>query len=491
MTSANAPRIAVIGAGFAGLGMAYYLKRAGFDDFVVLEKAAGLGGVWRENTYPGAACDVPSHLYSFSFDPHYPWSSAFAPQREILAYLEHVARRHDLVRHIRFGREVTAATYDERRAVWSLTLACGAVEEYDVLIAGVGQLHRPALPAIPGRERFGGRAFHSACWDHGYDFAGTTVAAIGTGPSAIQYVPELAKKVARLHVFQRSPAWLVHKHDRAYTRLERWLLANWPWTHSLDRIRIYWYVEFVASVIQRRSAFHWLSKGMVRAIHEILLRRAVRDPALRAKLTPDFPIGCKRLQFSNDWFRTLAQPHVELVTTPIAAIDERGILGDDGVHRAVDAIVYGTGFAATELLAPLEVTGRAGVTLRERWRKGAEAYLGVAVDGFPNFFLLYGPNTNLGVGTIVYMLERQQRYVVKCLAWLRGQRLRSLEVRADAQRAFNDELVRRSARLVYLGGCNSWYLTGGRNTQNWVGYMTEYGWRMRTPRREHFVAVPA
>ena len=485
MNARTTPTVAVIGAGFAGLGMGHYLKRAGIDSFTIHEKSSDLGGVWRENTYPGAACDVPSHLYSFSFDPHYAWSSAFGPQREILDYLRGVARKHDLERHIRYGRELVAADYDEPNARWTLTFADGAIEHADVLVTGVGQLHRPSTPAIPGLEKFRGRAFHSARWDHDYDFDGKRVASLGTGPSAIQYVPELAKRAAKLHVFQRSPAWCVHKHDRAYTRLERWLLENFPWTHTLDRLRIYWYVEFVASVVQRRSPFHGVSKAMVGLIHSILLRGAVKDPALRAKLTPDFAIGCKRLLFSNDWFATLARPHVELVTDEIAAIDETGVVTADGAHRAVDAIVFGTGFEATRFLAPMRITGRGGAVLEERWAHGAQAYYGLAVHGFPNLFLLYGPNTNLGVGTIVYMLERQQRYVARCVAELANGR-RSLEVREDAQREFNAELERRSARLTYVAGCNNWYLTEGRNTQNWVGYMSEYGWRLRRPRLDHY-----
>ena len=485
------PSIAIIGAGFSGLGMAYYLRKAGFDSFVIYEKAGDLGGTWRENTYPGAACDVPSHLYSFSFDPHYAWSTAYGPQSEILDYLHQLARKHDLLRHIRHGREVAGAKFDEARGIWTLRFADGQSAEAQVLITGVGQLHRPAFPKVPGIERFKGRAFHSARWEHDYDFTGKTVASIGTGPSAIQYVPELAKSVKQLHVFQRSPAWCVHKIDRTYTRPERWLLKHWPWTHTLDRLRIFWYVEFVASVIQKHSLFHWFSNGLVRLVHWILLRRNVPDPALRAKLTPDFPVGCKRLLFSNDWFKTLAQPQVELVTDAITAIDETGVTTADGRHRSVDAIVYGTGFTATQFLAPMDFRGRGGASLRERWQSGADAYLGMTVADFPNFFILYGPNTNLGVGTIIYMLERQQRYVVKCLELLRDRKLRYLDVQPEAQRAFNQELAERSRELVYLGGCNSWYLTDGRNTQNWVGYMTEYGWRLRRPRLQDYTLVPA
>jgi cation diffusion facilitator CzcD-associated flavoprotein CzcO len=485
------PVIAIIGSGFGGLGMGYYLKKAGIESFTIFEKAEELGGVWRENTYPGAACDVPSHLYSFSFDPHYPWSSAFGPQREILDYQRHLAHKYDLRRHIRFNREVAGADFDQGRGIWKLRFTDGEVFEAHVLISSVGQLHRPALPKIKGLETFKGRAFHSARWEHDYDFSGKTVASIGTGPSAIQYVPELAKQVKQLYVFQRSPAWCVHKIDRQYTRPERWLLTHWPWTHTLDRIRIFWYVEFVASVIQTNSIMNWLTRSFVRFVHWLLLWINVKDPALRKKLTPTFPIGCKRLLFSNDWFKTLAQPQVELVTEIPVEITADSVISADGKRRKVDAIVCGTGFTATQFLAPMEIRGLDGQSLRERWSNGAQGYFGVAVSGFPNFFTIYGPNTNLGIGTIIFMLERQQRYIVQCIELLRDRGLRYLDVRAETQREFNDELERRSRKLVYGGGCNSWYLTNGRNTNNWVGYMTEYGWRLRKPKLEHYTLTPA
>ena len=490
MPESNAPSIAIVGAGFAGLGMGYYLKKSGIESFTIFEKAGDVGGVWRENTYPGAACDVPSHLYSFSFDPHYPWSTAFGPQREILDYQRQLARKYNLLRHIRFGREIAGARFDAARGVWTIRCSDGEIVEAQVLITAVGQLHRPALPDVPGMETFAGPSFHSAKWDHGVDLAGKVVASIGTGPSAIQYVPEIAKRVRHLHVFQRTPAWCLHKSDRVYTRPERWLLRTWPWTHTLDRLRIFWYIEFVASVIQRNSLFHGLSKRIVRLIHQILLRRNVADPALRAQLTPDFPVGCKRLLFSNDWFRTLTRPNVELVTTAIVEITPTGIVTADGRHRPVDAIVYGTGFATAHFLAPMDIVGRGGASLRERWKAGADAYLGMTVADFPNFFMLYGPNTNLGIGTMLFMLERQQRYVVRCIEALRDRGLRSLEVRADAQKAFNAELQRRGADLVYFGGCKSWYIVNGRNTQNWIGYMTEYGRRVRRPRFDHYELTP-
>jgi cation diffusion facilitator CzcD-associated flavoprotein CzcO len=485
------PSIAIIGAGFGGLGMAYYLLKAGITTFTIFEKATDLGGVWRENTYPGAACDVPSHLYSFSFEPHYPWSRAYGPQRDILDYQHLVAKKYGILPRIRFGAQVLGAEFDEPRGMWKIWLTNGNYFEAQVLISAVGQLHRPSYPAVPGIERFAGTSFHSANWNHEYDFMGKAVASIGTGPSAIQYVPEIATHVDKLYVFQRSPAWCVPKFDREYTRLEKWLLTNWPWTHTLDRLRIFWYAEFVASVIQTRSWLSRIAKPIAYALARLLLRIQVKDPELRAKLTPTFPIGCKRLLFSNDWFRTLADPKVELVTEPVTEITETGVVTADGQHRQVDAIVYGTGFTATQFLAPMDFKGLGGALLSERWQAGAQAYLGVAIAGFPNFFVLYGPNTNLGVGTIIFMLERQQRYVTQCIEMLRDQGLRYLDVRPEAEQAFKDEIDRRSSELVYVGGCNSWYLTNGRNTNNWVGYMTEYGRRLHKPSLEAYNLVPA
>lgn len=482
----QAPTIAIIGSGFGGLGLGYYLKQAGIDSFTIFEKATDLGGVWRENTYPGAACDIPSHLYSFSFEPHYPWSYRYGHQHEILDYQHHVARKHDLNRHIRFNHEMKEADFDETRGIWTLHFADGSCFEANVLISAVGQLHRPQLPNIKGLERFKGPAFHSARWDHRFNYQDKTVAVIGTGASAVQFVPRLAEQVKQLHVFQRSPAWCIPKFDRKYYRWERWLLTHVPFLHDFDRIRIFWYVELVASVIQKGSILNRVTQLLARGVSSLLMRLQVRDPVLRKKLTPNFPIGCKRLLLSNEWLKTLAKANVEVVTEGITEITESGIVTSDGRERKVDAIVYGTGFAATEFLAPMTLRGLGGTPLRERWKEGAEAYFGVTVSDFPNFFMLYGPNTNLGVGTIIFMLERQQRYIVRCIQQIRQRGLRYMDISAQAEREYNEELTRRNKDLVYIGGCNSWYITNGHNTNNWVGYMTEYGRRMRKPVMEHY-----
>ena len=477
--------IAIIGAGFGGLGMGYYLKQAGLTSFTIYEKAHDVGGVWRENDYPGAACDAASHLYSFSFAQDYPWSCRFGKQAEILDYQRRVARDHGLLEHVRFGRELAAADFDEARGRWVLRFTDGAQTEARILVSAVGQLHRPAYPKIPGLDSFRGTAFHSARWNHEYDFRGKTVAVIGTGASAVQFVPEIAREVARLHVFQRSPGYVVNKIDRPFFAWEKLALARLPLLRLLDRLRLFCYYEFAGSAFFSDNGVSKLALAWGRWLFRRQLKRQVPDPALRAKLTPDFPLGCKRTLLSKDWLPALARANVEVVTDPITEVTPAGIRTADGRERAVDAIVYGTGFAATQFLAPMQVTGRGGARLDQRWRDGAEAYLGMAVADFPNFFVLYGPNTNLGGGSIIYMLEAQQKYVAQCAQRIAARCSQSdgwLELNPEVQREFNAWIRERNAHGAYEGGCRSWYTTAdGRNTNNWVSYMRDYARRTRRP----------
>jgi cation diffusion facilitator CzcD-associated flavoprotein CzcO len=490
--NSRSPRIAIIGGGFAGLGTGYYLKQAGIDSFTIYEKTAAAGGVWRENTYPGAACDVPSHLYSFSFEPHYPWTRRYGGQAEILEYQRHVARKYDLERHFRFGREVAGAEYDSARGLWKVAFTDGEITEAEILVSAVGQLHRPAYPDIPGLQYFTGKAFHSARWDHACDFRGKTVAVIGSGASAVQFVPELVKQAGKLYLFQRSPGWCIPKFDRAFNGFERWLLDSFPLVYDLDRRRIFWVIEFLASAMIRRGLLSRLADAVLRLMARVLMLVQVRDAALRRKLTPDFPVGCKRTLLSNDWLRALARPNVEVVSERISEVTTDGVKTEDGTLRDADIIVYGTGFAASQFLAPMDLKGAAGQSLRTLWRDGAEAYLGVSVAGFPNFFMLYGPNTNLGAGSIIYMLEAQGRYIAQCAQLLQARKLKSLEVKDEAQRQYNAEVQQRNRGTTYESGCHSWYIgPDGRNTNNWVGYMTEYGRRMQEPVLENYTLVAA
>ena len=487
MTPASPPlQVLVIGAGFGGLGLSVQLQRAGVTDYLVLEKADDVGGCWRDNTYPGAACDVPSHLYSFSFAPRPQWSRKYAPQGEIFAYLRDVAERFDLRRNIRFGREVAEARFDEAAGQWEVRTTGGEVYRARALVSACGQLNRPAYPRVPGLERFGGVAFHSARWRHDVPLAGKRVGVIGTGASAIQLVPEVAKEAARLHVFQRSAPYVIAKADRPYRRWELAALARVPgllrlsrlWTYLRHEVRV---VAFAFLPVLMR-AYAW-SFGR----H---LARQVPDAALRTRVTPDYPMGCKRVLISNDWYAALARPNVEVVDAGLREVTERGVVTADGVERELDVLIYGTGFTATDFLAPMRVVGRGGRELNAAWREGAEAYLGVAVSGFPNLFLLYGPNTNLGHNSIVYMLESQFRYVLSGLRLLqRGARF--LDVREAPQRGFNAWVQRALGRSVWGGGCTSWYKTAeGKNTNNWPGFTFDYRLRTRAVRAADHDIVP-
>ncbi|MBY4721949.1 MULTISPECIES: flavin-containing monooxygenase [Burkholderia] len=466
----------IIGAGFAGIGMAIALQRAGIHDFAIVERSHDVGGVWRDNRYPGAACDVPSHLYSFSFEPNPAWSRVFAPQPEIHAYLQHCARKYGLARYLRFGAEVTHARYDEAAALWRVTLADGTTLSAAVLVSGTGQLSRPALPDLPGIDTFRGRAFHSAHWDHDYSLAGKRVAVVGTGASAIQFVPAIAGDVKQLVVFQRSPAYVMPRPDRAYRPWEQALFRRLPWAMKLHRASIYLRYESRAIAFTR---LHKLMKVAVGRPFHTLLARDVPDPALRAQLTPDYPIGCKRILLSSDYLAAMSRDNVELVTQRIRRVTEDGIETVDGVQHPVDAIVYGTGFAATAFLSPMRITGRDGLDLNDAWRRGAQAYLGLTVPGFPNFFMLYGPNTNLGHNSIVYMLESQIAHVMRCLHTMRRDGAREIDVDARRYRRFNVHVQQRLEGSVW-NSCKSWYVdASGHNSTNWPGFTLTYRWITR------------
>ncbi|RQS03386.1 steryl acetyl hydrolase [Burkholderia sp. Bp9002] len=475
--NAAAPLAAIIiGAGFAGIGMAIALQREGMHDFVILERSHDVGGVWRDNSYPGAACDVPSHLYSFSFEPNPRWSRTFAPQPEIHAYLQHCARKYGLARHLRFGAEVAHARYDEPHALWRVTLADGTELSAALLVSGTGQLSRPALPTLPGMETFRGHAFHSAHWDHAYPLAGKRVAVVGTGASAIQFVPAIAGAVKSLTVFQRSPAYLMPRPDRPYRRWEQALFRRLPWAMKLHRASIYLRYESRAIAFTRFNGLMDVAVG--RPFHT-LLSRQVPDATLRERLTPDYPIGCKRILLSSDYLTAISRPDVELVTQGIRRVTEHGIETADGTHHPVDAIVYGTGFAATEFLSPMRITGRGGLDLNDAWRRGAQAYLGMTVPGFPNFFMLYGPNTNLGHNSIVYMLESQIAHVMRCVRAMRQAGASAIDVDAGRYRRYNVHVQQRLAGSVW-SGCKSWYVdAAGHNSTNWPGFTLTYRWLAR------------
>lgn len=479
-------RVIIIGSGFAGLGLAMQLLKAGEDDFLLLEKAGEVGGTWRDNSYPGAACDVPSHLYSFSFEPRQHWSRKFAPQAEIHDYILQCVNKYHLRPHIRLNSEVEGAEFDKARGIWQVRLADGEYLEAQVLVSACGQLNRPAYPQLPGIERFAGEAFHSARWRHDLDLRGKRVAVIGTGASAIQFVPQIQPQVAHLSLFQRSAAYVLPKPDRAYRGWEIALMRRVPLVQRCDRLIKYLHHEGRALAF---ISFPWLMK-LFRSGFTRHLARQVPDTAKRAQLQPDYPMGCKRILISNDYFPALAQANVSIVGSAICAVCEHGLVTADGREHPCDVLIYGTGFTATDFLAPMRIVGRDGLDLNQAWQSGAEAYKGISVSGFPNLFVLYGPNTNLGHNSILYMLESQFAYVLGCLGALREQGLRYLDLKPEVQRRFNHDLQAATHRTIWEQGCSSWYKTAsGKHTNNWPGFTFTYRLQTRTPELNDYECV--
>jgi cation diffusion facilitator CzcD-associated flavoprotein CzcO len=469
--------VVIVGSGFSGLCMAIKLREEGRRSFVVLEKDGGLGGTWRANHYPGCACDIPSHLYSFSFAPNPHWSRAFAPQEEILAYLEGCADRFGVRPHLRFGCEVVRVVRDEAAALWQVTLRSGETLAARHVVLGIGALSRPAVPSLPGLERFSGATFHSAAWDHGYDLRGKRVAVIGTGASAIQFVPQIVDQVARLHLFQRTPPWVLPKPDRLIPPALRARFAAHPALLRLYRAGLY-------ALLEARGVAFFLEPRLMRLLARVgraHIARQIRDPALRRRVTPSYLPGCKRILLADDYYPALERPHVELVTDGIRAVTPAGIVAGDGVERPVDAILFGTGFQVTDYLTPIDVRGPGGVSLAETWRaRGVEAHLGTMAAGFPNLYFLMGPNTGLGHNSMVFMIEAQVHHVMACLRALDRRGAAALDVRTEVQTAYNARLASRFDRTVWASGCQSWYLDArGRNPVLWPGFTLEFWLRTR------------
>ncbi len=478
MTGLETARVAIVGTGFSGLCMAIRLKEAGIDDFVILEKASEVGGTWRENTYPGCGCDVMSLMYSFSFAPNRRWTRMYARQPEILDYIRRIVDDYDLAPHIRFDSEVVAYDFDESDDRWTVRTSGGDAYRARIVVAGPGPLHKPSIPDFPGRERFTGTAFHSAEWDHSVDLAGKRVAVIGTGAGAVQFVPEIAKAAAHVDVFQRTAHWIVPKLDRPITPTEKRLFRTVPGSQKAYRGAIYWSHESLIA-----GFMHPRLMTVLERVARGLLRRQVPDPGLRAALTPDYTIGCKRILLSSNYYPALQRDDVDLVTARIDGFTETGIRTADGVERAADVVVYGTGFAIEDRFETDHIVGRGGLTIQEAWRGGMEAYLGTAVSGFPNFFLMMGPNSGGGNQSIVFVIEAQARYVLECLRMMDRQGATRIEVRAGTQREFNRRIHRKLERSVWnSGGCDSWYLDRtGRNRAAWPGSSVSYWLRTRHP----------
>ncbi len=475
------PRVVIIGAGFGGLGLGARLRQAGIESFTIIEKADALGGTWRDNTYPGAACDVPSHLYSLSFAPKDDWTRRFPAQPEILRYLEGVAETFGLGPHLRFGTEVAAATFDEAAGTWRIELADGTTEEADVVVSATGQLNRPYTPSLEGLDAFAGHAFHSARWDHEHDLTDRDVAVIGIGASAIQFVPEIAKQARSVTLFQRSVNYVAPKPDRPFTPRELAALRV-PLVRRVYRASIW--ARFDARWMMFRSGS--LLGKMAQTAFDKGIRELVSDDLPEEAVVPDYPVGCKRLLISDDWYPTLLKPHVTVVTDPIEGVSPHGVAAG-GRSYSADTLVFGTGFQSTGFLTPMRVLGRNGVDLHEHWADGAEAHLGLTVAGFPNLFLLYGPNTNLGHNSIVFMIERQIAYVLTCVRALVEDKVAWLDVRPEVEAASNRRLTSELGRTVWASNCHSWYKTAsGRITNNWSGPSARYWLRTAWPRLADF-----
>ncbi|MGH2743872.1 MAG: flavin-containing monooxygenase [Thermoleophilaceae bacterium] len=468
-------RVVVVGSGFSGLGMAIRLLKDGERDFVLLERAGEIGGTWRDNTYPGCRCDVPSHLYSFSFAPNPSWSSTFSPQPEILDYLRDVARRFGVMPHVRFRTELESADWDEAEGRWRLETSQGSMTA-DVLVCGQGPLSEPKLPDVPGLDSFEGVAFHSADWDHDHDLDGERVAVVGTGASAIQFVPAIQPKVGRLHVFQRTPPWVVPHPNRRMTRVERAIYSRLPLAQLAMRAGIYWARESFVLQFRHRRVRRLATKLALRQ-----LRAQVPDARLREKLTPRYEIGCKRILPTDEWYPAVTQPNVEMIDQALTEVRPRSVVAGDGTERGVDTIIFGTGFHVTDIPIAGMVRGRDGRSLAEVWGGSPEAYKGAAVAGFPNLFLLVGPNTGLGHNSIVFMIESQVDYVGDALATMRRRGARRVEVRPEAQAVYNAEVQRLTQGTVWVsGGCASYYIDrNGRNASLWPTFTWPFRKRTR------------
>jgi cation diffusion facilitator CzcD-associated flavoprotein CzcO len=468
--------IAVVGAGFAGVGAVAMLARAGHHDVTVFEKGERVGGVWHHNTYPGAACDVPSHLYEFSFAPNPRWSRRYAPQAEIQDYVEDVAHRHGVMERIKTNTEVQSARWDEERDKWVLQTSAGE-HEADVLVTACGQLSEPKQPAILGLEDFQGPAFHTARWRHDVELSGKRVGVIGTGCSAIQTIPAIQPLVDHLDVYQRSPGWTIPKMDFEYRERTKRLFERFPALQRLDRALVFGFMELGAAAMTDRR---WLLKPF-RAAARANINKAISDPELRAKVTPTDEVGCKRVMLTDEWYPALTQPNVELVTDRIERITPSGVLTSDGAERPADVLVLATGFQSHGFTAPMEVVGAEGRDLLDAWTPTARAYLGMSVPGFPNLFLLYGPNTNGGTGSVIYTIEAGVAHVIAALCELDRADARRIEIRRAAAEGFDRELRAALAGSVWHTGCTNWYVDeNGHDPSQWPWLWSTY--RRRTAR---------
>ena len=479
-------QVVIIGAGMSGLCMGVQLKQQGINDFVILERSDDVAGTWNYNTYPGCGCDVPSVFYSYSFYLNPNWSRVYSLHDEIKQYFRDCAVHFGLNDHIQFNTEVERADYDEERGSWTVTTKGGETIESRVLVSGLGQLNVPFTPDFDGAHTFAGDSFHSARWNHGVDLAGKKVAIIGNAASALQFIPHVAEAAEQVHVYQRSANYVVPRNDRAYTDSEKQRFARFPWLQRLHRLGVFLRGEIMYGAIANKKFFQWLlAKDAKKYLEE-----HITDPELRRKLTPDYAIGCKRILVSDNYYQAMARPNLNLVTKPIQSITPAGVQTEDGEVLEADVLIYGTGFQTTDLMAPVDFYGRDGLSLKDAWAEGAEAYRGVCTSEFPNLFMLYGPNTNLGSNSIIFMVEQQVNYIVKCITKLLTHQLKSMEVNKQVLRAYNEKMQGDMTKTVWVASCQSWYKNAaGKVVNNWPNSATNYYFHMREPEMSDFDLV--
>ena len=470
--------IVIIGTGFAGMGAAMKLRASGREDFVILEKADDVGGTWRDNTYPGCECDIPSHMYSFSYELNPAWSKSFSSQPEIWAYMRKVADEQGIRKYITFGVEVTGASWDEDRKVWTIRTTNGEDYEARFIIAGVGGLHIPNIPEIDGADTFAGPKFHSAQWDHSVDLTGKKVVVIGTGASAIQFLPIIAEQVGHVTVFQRTPPWVLPKKDKPTAKWRKKVFASVPGAQRAYRDALYWGLE------ARALGFNGHIKilPIAQKIAKRNIDKTISDPELRAKLTPDYKLGCKRVLQSNTYYPTFLRDNVELSTDGVKQIVADGVIDANGVKHEADVIIYGTGFHVIDAFDYLDIKGKGGVDLAAQFREhGVETYMGMTVNGFPNLYFMLGPNTALGHNSVVFMIEQQTKFIIKMLDEMDKRGAVAVEPTKEAQTAFNEEIQRLVEKGIWTqGGCTSWYLDShGKNRTIWPKFTFQYWWETR------------
>ena len=482
-------RIVIIGAGFGGLSMAIRLQQSQFNDFIILEKANAVGGTWRENQYPGAACDVQSHLYSLSFAAKPDWSKRYAEASEIFDYIQDLVERYQLKQYIQFNKEVCSAHYDEQRFRWSLLLKNGECIESQYVIFASGPLHVPQIPKIKGIEKFKGQVFHSSQWKHDYNLDDKSIASIGTGGSAIQYIPEIAKQAQQLYVFQRTAAWVIPRDERSYSRLEQYLFKHLDWFRKFHRARLYWSNEARVVPIVQPKLMKYGQK-----LAEMFIRYQVKDQNIAKKLTPDYVLGCKRILISNQYYPTFNRGNVELICEAIQEVTEDSIVTADGISRPMDCLIYGTGFITDPriYLKSFECFGLGGLELKQAWKAGSESFYGIMTKQFPNLFQLLGPNTLLGHNSVIFMIEAQVDYILQLIEMVDKNAAQAVVVRDEIQNQFNQRLQKQFQHTVWQSGCVSWYQQqDGKNFALWPSYTWKY-WRATqhlNPKNYHLLGL--